>query len=187
MYCGKMKKILLIVDAQYDFINGSLPVGGAEERMNALAAYIREHDGDYDLKIATADWHPRNHCSYVENGGTWPVHCVQFTHGASIFQAVFDALHDTKGDVLVLTKGTQADREEYSIMGNEKSSKVLRRIFRKKSVERIDVCGIAGDVCVHQTLVDCFEAFGREKFRVLTDFCPSLDGGTKLTELLSKK
>ena len=66
MYRRKMmKKILLIVDAQYDFINGSLPVGGAEERMNALANFVREHDGDYDLKIATADWHPRSHCSFA--------------------------------------------------------------------------------------------------------------------------
>ena len=137
MYRRKMmKKILLIVDAQYDFINGSLPVGGAEERMNALADFVRQHDGDYDLKIATTDWHPRSHCSFAENGGTWPVHCVQFTHGASIFQPLFDALYATKGDVLILTKGTLADREEYSIMGNDKSRKVLQRLFKKKSVEQ---------------------------------------------------
>lgn len=185
MYRRKMmKKILLIVDAQYDFINGSLPVGGAEERMNALADFVREHDGDYDLKIATADWHPRSHCSFAENGGTWPVHCVQFTHGASIFQPLFDALYATKGDVLILTKGTLTDREEYSIMGNDKSRKVLQRLFKKKGIEQIDVCGIAGDICVRQTLIDCFDEFGREKFRVLTDFCPSLDGGKALTELL---
>ena len=186
MYRRKMmKKILLIVDAQYDFINGSLPVGGAEERMNALAEFVRQHDGDYDLKIATADWHPRSHCSFTENGGTWPVHCVQFTHGASIFQPLFDALYATKGDVLILTKGTLSDREEYSIMGNDKSRKVLQRLFKKKKgVEQIDVCGIAGDICVRQTLIDCFDEFGREKFRVLTDFCPSLDGGKALTELL---
>ena len=186
MYRRKMmKKILLIVDAQYDFINGSLPVGGAEERMNALADFVHQHDGDYDLKIATADWHPRSHCSFAENGGTWPVHCVQFTHGASIFQPLFDALYATKGDVLILTKGTLSDREEYSIMGNDKSRKVLQRLFKKKKgVEQIDVCGIAGDICVRQTLIDCFDEFGREKFRVLTDFCPSLDGGKALTELL---
>ena len=141
-------KILLIVDAQYDFINGSLPVGGAVERMDALADYVRLHDGDYDLKVATADWHPRSHCSFEENGGIWPVHCVQFTHGASLYQPLFDALYATAGDVTVLTKGTLADREEYSIMGNEKSSKVLKRMFGKKSVSQIDVCGIECDVCV---------------------------------------
>ena len=69
-------------------------------------------------------------------------------------------------------------------MGNDKSRKVLQRLFKKKSVEQIDVCGIAGDICVRQTLIDCFDEFGCEKFRVLTDFCPSLDGGKALTELL---
>lgn len=177
-------KILFVIDPQYDFISGSLPVGGAEESMNALAGYIRRNDGEYDLKIVTADWHPHDHCSFQENGGPWPVHCAQFTHGASLYQPLVEALYGTAGKVVVLTKGTLADREEYSIMSNEKSRKVIRRIFKKKIVSQIDVCGIAGDICVRQTLMDCFAEFGREKFRVLTDYCPSLDGGTALTELL---
>ncbi len=31
-----MNKLLLIVDPQYDFINGTLPVDKAEQKMNAL-------------------------------------------------------------------------------------------------------------------------------------------------------
>ena len=34
------KKLLLLVDVQYDFINGSLAVEGAPEVMDALARFI---------------------------------------------------------------------------------------------------------------------------------------------------
>ena len=37
-----MKKILLIVDPQNDFITGTLPVEGAEERMKKLSKYPKE-------------------------------------------------------------------------------------------------------------------------------------------------
>lgn len=33
-------KILLIIDPQIDFINGTLPVPGAEGAMNSLADYV---------------------------------------------------------------------------------------------------------------------------------------------------
>ena len=47
--------------------------GGDEiaERINALAA-----SGDFDLVVATRDWHPPDHGSFAEQGGIWPVHCV---------------------------------------------------------------------------------------------------------------
>ena len=47
-----MKKLLLIVDPQVDFITGTLPVGGAAEAMDALATYVKEHGDEYIVKIA---------------------------------------------------------------------------------------------------------------------------------------
>ena len=47
-----MGKILLIVDPQVDFVNGSLPVTGAAEAMDALAAYVKEHGNEYVARLA---------------------------------------------------------------------------------------------------------------------------------------
>ena len=63
-----MKKLLLIVDPQVDFITGTLPVGGAAEAMDALATYVKEHGDEYIVKIATSDWHPYHHCSFADDG-----------------------------------------------------------------------------------------------------------------------
>ena len=40
--------------------------------------------GDYDVVIATRDWHPADHSSFAEQGGPWPVHCVAGTQGAQL-------------------------------------------------------------------------------------------------------
>ena len=93
--CGadRARTLLLLVDVQYDFINGSLAVEGAPAVMDALAAHIGEQPQDaYHTIVMTADYHPYAHASFKDNGGLWPVHCVQHTHGASIYQPVFDAV-----------------------------------------------------------------------------------------------
>lgn len=81
-----MKRLLLIVDPQVDFIAGTLPVPGAEEAMDRLAEYIYESDGRYAHKIVTADRHPYDHCSFDGHGGPWPRHCVHDTVGAAVWQ-----------------------------------------------------------------------------------------------------
>ena len=61
-----MKKMLLVVDPQIDFINGSLPVAGAAEAMDALAEYVKTSSDEYIVRIVTSDWHPYHHSSFVE-------------------------------------------------------------------------------------------------------------------------
>ena len=76
--------VLMIIDPQYDFISGSLECSDAIEKMTKLAYYIRENGEKYDSIVITLDWHPIDHCSFIENGGEWPMHCVAYTKGASI-------------------------------------------------------------------------------------------------------
>lgn len=168
-----------------DFIDGSLPVPGAAECMTALSEYIRNADGRYACKAVTTDWHPFNHCSFNENGGTWPVHCVQNSVGAAIFQPVLKSLYSTAGKVMVLRKGTFRNKEEYSIFKNRRSAMLLDNAIRKHGIESIDLCGLAGDVCVLNTLMDGIKLYGAGMFRILERFSPSLDGGLKLNNALN--
>ncbi len=182
-----MKKILLVVDPQIDFITGSLPVGGAADAMDALADFIRKHDGDYDYKLITTDWHPYNHCSFTPQGGLWPVHCVQNSVGASVWPTLLEALYQTKGEVVVLRKGNKVEREEYSIFNNRKSHLYISRLLASHPVDRIDICGLAGDICVLNTLKDGVAKYGKSFFHVLEDYAPSLDGGAALKQFIEKK
>lgn len=88
-----MKKILVLIDCQNDFITGSLAVKEAEYAMQNLEEHITRFHNDYDKIIITADKHPHDHCSFIKNGGEWPEHCVVGTNGAEIYESILSALN----------------------------------------------------------------------------------------------
>ncbi len=180
-----MNKLLLIVDPQVDFISGTLPVPQASVAMDELCKYIVDNDGVYTYKIVTSDWHPFNHCSFAENGGLWPAHCVQHSVGAALYPPLIAPLHTTAGPVEVLHKGDSANVEEYSVFKNEAMALHIKKIVDTHRIEQIDICGIAGDICVLDTLKDGIELFGKSMFCVLPQFSPSLDGGAALNEYIN--
>ncbi|WP_456103134.1 isochorismatase family protein [Prevotella sp.] len=175
-----MNKLLLIVDPQVDFITGSLPVGGAAEAMDALADYVKEHGDEYVVKIVTSDWHPYHHSSFADEGGQWPRHCVQHSAGASIWESLLVALNESRGGFTLLYKGDSVEKEEYSIMQNERSAANLYKLIKLLKIDQIDVCGLAGDICVLNTAKDLKEIIGNANLNILEDYSPSLDGGKAL-------
>ena len=142
-----MSRALVIVDFQNDFTPGgalAVPDGDAiAERINALAA-----SGDYDLVVATRDWHPPNHGSFAPNG-PWPVHCVADTEGAQLHPA----LDQSKVDVIV-DKGQTPDTDGYSgFEGTE-----LESLLRERGITQVTVVGLATDYCVKNTALDALRA-----------------------------
>lgn len=179
------KKLLLLVDVQYDFINGSLAVSGAPAVMDSLAAYIAEQPaGTFSQIVMTADFHPYNHSSFKDNGGMWPVHCVAYSHGASIYQPVFEAVNKQIPCSPVLTKGDNVAVDEYSIMANADSAKKLLRIIEENGIQEIYVAGLCGDYCVGNSIKDLVQAGHGEKIRVLTRFIGNIDDGTTLRNII---
>lgn len=176
-----MQRLLLVVDPQVDFITGSLPVPGAKAAMDALARALRAANGVWAAKVVTADWHPWDHSSFREAGGKWPRHCVADTTGAALWPALVPALYETAGACAVLHKGEERGREEYSIFQNAAARERILATVAALGVTRIDICGLAGDVCVLATLRDGVELLGAGRFAVLAGLAPSLDGGAALT------
>lgn len=171
----RFRKMLLIVDAQHDFIDGTLPVPGAAGAMDALATYIRQTDGQYTLRVLTADAHPADHISFKENGGMWPAHCVAGTPGAAIWQPILNAIEATSGQTVFLTKGTDPAREEYSIFANTLSAQTIDTLIRQLDIVKIDICGLAGDICVARTLRDGQKLYPQIKWRLLEPFSPTIN------------
>ena len=181
------KGLLLLVDVQYDFINGSLAVEGALAVMDNLANYIATLPKDtFNTIVMTADFHPYNHSSFKDNGGLWPVHCVQHSHGAAIYQPVFEAVKAQFPDALVLTKGDDVAVDEYSIMANKASAKKLLDMIEDNGIQEIYVAGLCGDYCVGNSIKDLVEAGHGEKIRVLTRFIGNIDDGTTLRNIITE-
>ena len=181
-----MRKALMIVDPQVDFISGSMPVFGARDSMKELANYVRRTNGDYVCKIVTVVAHPEAHCTFTVNGGSWPVHCVKNEPGSDIYQPLHDELLVSKGKLFIFQKGDAFDREEYSVFKNKYAADSIKRIIKEFAIDRIDLCGIAGDLCVCDTLVDGVHIYGKNMFNVLLPYTPSFDDGKLLRDTIAR-
>jgi nicotinamidase/pyrazinamidase len=148
-------RALLIIDFQNDFTAGgalAVPDGDAiADRVNELVA-----SGGFDLVLATRDWHPADHGSFEAQGGPWPPHCVQGTHGAELHPALDRSAIDA-----VVDAGYRPDLEGYS--GFEETD--LAAILREHDVDDVTVVGLATDYCVKETAADAL----REGLRVTID------------------
>jgi nicotinamidase/pyrazinamidase len=154
-----MPEALVIVDFQNDFTpGGALAVPDGDQvaaRLNELAA-----SGDYDLVVATRDWHPPDHGSFTAQGGIWPEHCVAGTTGAELHPD----LDAARVDVLV-DKGRDPGTEGYS--GFDGTD--LAAILRDRGIDKVTVAGLATDYCVRATALDAL----REGFAVTLDTAAS--------------
>ena len=179
-----MRKLLLGIDAQRDFLEGSLSVEGAPQMMDRLADYIRQHDGDYLLKVFTQDWHPYNHSSFQTNGGIWPVHCLQHSDGAGIRSSLVEAAEATAGKCVYLTKGIRPEVEEYSIFDNQESADRLRRLVADENIEQIDICGVAREYCVKESLLGAIRLFGAGSVHLLDRFVAAISDEHALDQIV---
>ncbi len=150
---------LIVVDLQNDFLpGGALAVPGGDRVIAPLNHYIERFHRAHLPVVATRDWHPENHCSFFEQGGTWPPHCIAGTEGA----AFADTL-ELPADAVIVSKADSPERDAYSgFQGTD-----LAERLRQMGVHRLFIGGLATDYCVLNTVMDAL----REAFEVflLTD------------------
>ena len=165
-----MTRALVIVDVQNDFTEGgALGVQGGAAVAAAITEHLREHPDDYDVVIASRDWHDADN----DNGGhfalegdpdfvtTWPPHCMAGTDGAEYHPDIDTGLID-----IHVRKGQGVPA--YSIFeGTTDDGRRLVTALDELGVTDVDVVGIATDYCVLASARDALAA-GRH-VRVLSD------------------
>ena len=157
-------KTLLIVDIQNDFLpGGSLEVKDGDKIIDP----INEIMDDYDHIVATKDWHPADHVSFVDshigkkvgdiikvNGVDqilWPRHCVQDTFGADFPNNLnYEKINK------IIYKGTNKDIDSYSgFYDNAKGATThLSEYLKSKGIDKVDCVGLATEYCVKYTAID---------------------------------
>lgn len=151
-----MSQDILVVDCQYDFIDGSLACAHSLEAIENIITLINSKP---DAKIFySADCHSPKHCSYIQNGGTWPVHCQAGTHGAEIHEDFFTKIKNLTqrpNDKNIFYKGDIDSREEYSAFNarNKKGQELNQDISND-----VLVCGIASEFCVRESVLELLKS-----------------------------
>ncbi len=165
-------KALILVDIQNDFLpGGALAVPDGD----AILPVVNRVLPEFDLIVATQDWHPPEHGSFAANHPgrsvfeqidlnglpqtLWPVHCVQNTGGACFAPGL-----ETKGIERIFFKGTDPGVDSYSGLfdNGHRHSTGLAEYLRGRGVTAVSVCGLATDYCVKFTALDAL----REGFAV---------------------
>jgi nicotinamidase-related amidase len=162
--------VLVVVDVQHDFLpGGALGVSDGDRIIPPLNRVIDRFLQAGLPIFFSRDWHPPDHCSFREQGGPWPPHCIRGTWGA----AFAENLHVPDGAVII-SKGTQKDEEQYStLFGHDAEGRTLARRLEDLPVRRVFIGGLATDYCVLNTVRDA----AKMGFRlwVMTDAVAAVD------------
>lgn len=128
-----MKKLLIVVDVQNDFVDGALGSKEAQAIIPNVVKKIKEWDGDI---ICTLDTHCVNYLETRE-GKYLPVeHCIEGTDGHNINREVFDALLFCNGSSTNILK-------KYTF-----GSTALPEIIRGANIDYVELVGLCTDICV---------------------------------------
>jgi nicotinamidase/pyrazinamidase len=159
-----MKKALILVDIQNDFLpGGALAVPDGD----AVVPVANRAMGLFDLVVATQDWHPADHGSFAsQHAGRkpgdvidlhglqqvlWPDHCVVETRGAAFAPGL-----DTGRIHEVIRKGTDPNVDSYSgfFDNGHRHATGLADMLRRREIDELAIMGLATDYCVKFTALD---------------------------------
>jgi nicotinamidase/pyrazinamidase len=168
-----MANALIVVDVQRDFCEGgSLAVAGGA-RVAERISELLEGDPEWDLVVATRDWHHDPGAHFATAGeppdyrDTWPVHCVAGTTGAE-----FHPLLRLPSDTLVVSKG-EFGAAFSGFDGHDPDGHLLVEDLAADGVDTVDIVGLATSFCVRATALDARRAGLRT--RLLVGWCADVD------------
>ena len=136
-----MKKVLVVIDAQNDFINGSLRNEDAIKAIPNLVKKIRSFDGDEIF--VTQDTHEKYYLETPEGKKLPVVHCVDGTEGWKLNANVSAALDDAKLRNINVTYIKKPTFGSYELVDKIKELYI-------NGVETVDIefIGFCTDICV---------------------------------------
>ncbi len=127
-----MKKLLIVVDYQKDFVDGSLGFDKAKEIENNIAEKINNYRNNGDEIIFTYDTHFENYLNTYE-GKHLPIpHCIKDTDGHKLYGKIEQLKNDN-------------DKCFYK---NTFGSKDLFLYLLENNYSLIELCGVVTNICV---------------------------------------
>ncbi len=180
-------KALLLIDIQNGFCpGGKLPVPDGDQVVPVANRLI--DSGQYDLVVASQDWHPAGHGSFASAHpgkkpfeiGTlsgkpqmmWPDHCIQNSKDAEFHPD----LHIGSVD-FIQQKGQNPAVDSYSAFRDNDQAALtgLAAYLRNKGVTELDLCGLATDYCVKFSALDAVEMLPGVAVRFIEDASRGID------------
>ena len=127
-----MKKCLIVVDYQNDFVTGSLGFARAEQLDGRIADKIEDYRNDSWEIVFTFDTHEENYLRTNE-GKNLPVeHCIKGTDGHELYGKTAEMLEESDKCFFKSSFGS-AELFEY---------------LKDKKFDKVELCGVVTNICV---------------------------------------
>jgi nicotinamidase-related amidase len=171
-------KILVVVDAQNDFIDGSLANPVAQERVPNIVKKIEDFDGEYIF--VTRDTHGEDYLQTNEGKNLPFVHCVKGTDGWHINSKIGNALLDA--DVRERCRVEYVNKPTF---GSYKLSSLIAGIDGDLEIE---IVGFCTDICViSNALLIKAKVYDRADVTVDASCCAGVTPETHIAALEAMK
>lgn len=156
-----MKHILVIIDMQNDFINGSLGTPEAESIVDNVIEAVKNWEGPI---IYTKDTHEENYFTTLE-GKYIPGHCNRYTEGWKYPEDLYYAIRMHQGPVENLNKST------FGSLSLGTSCVFPNSSYTIKDDDIITICGLCTDICVISNALILRAKYPNNKIQVMADCC----------------
>ena len=135
-----MSKVLVVVDAQNDFITGTLANPAAVEALPFVQTLITKAINDSEPIVWTQDTHSDNYLETQEGRNLPIVHCIRDTWGWDIAAKVFYRNYEHGRYLQKNSFGAEP------INWMELCHDI--EVERNERIEQIDICGFVSSICV---------------------------------------
>lgn len=174
------RKILVVIDAQNDFIDGSLRNEEAIKATPKIVEKINEFDGKYIL--VTKDTHDANYLQTKEGQKLPVVHCVKGTEGWNLNSNIQSALNDAEA------KGVQVLYFEKPTFGSVEMMDFVSMDEDFEGNLDIEICGFCTDICVLSNAMLLKAAlYNRANISIIEDCCAGVTPQTHSAALTAMK
>ena len=167
-------KVLIVVDMQKDFVDGSLGTPEAQAIVPLVAETIKQFADPNTVCIFTKDTHPINYMQTLE-GKNLPVpHCIKGTAGHSIVDEVFEAYSckDFRDPWEVYPVATTNPlRVEKLTFGSIELQNVLATMHENEEIEEITLMGLCTGICVLSNAMLAKATLPEVPIRVVEECC----------------
>jgi nicotinamidase-related amidase len=186
-------KILVVVDMQKDFIDGSLGTAEAQAIVPKVANLIKESANEDTAIIFTADSHEENYMETLE-GKNLPVpHCIVGTDGWYIHPDITEAyieVVDVYRHVNILNSSFDACNRlvRKPSFGSIEFQNILYEIDEMdEPIEEITFCGLCTGICVLSNAILAKATLPEVPINVVKDCCACVTPESHQTALDAMK
>ena len=190
-----MKKVLVIVDMQNDFVDGALGTPEAQAIVPKVADYIRTHADKDTVLVFTKDTHGTDYMETLEGKNLPVAHCIKNTYGWELAPAIQEAIYDTRDKYFDFDSYFPYVADHIVCKPTFGSMDLQNLLFviddmtgtQSGEIAEITLCGLCTGICVLSNAILCKATLPEVPVKVIEDCCACVTPDSHKTAIEAMK